>query len=238
MSAVIAPRRRKSERRAEILAAAREVFLEHAFDQASVSQIAARARCVEGTLYTYFRNKRDLFDSVLIDFYDRLVAEITPRFAAIEGTRDRLSYLVSRHLQIAIEEPGMGGLIRESRRSDSYFGSTLHTLNRRYSQFVLRTLREGIERGELRADLDVGVARDMLFGGLEHVSFNAVGQGRRIEAARLSREITRQFLDGWQARDGPAPSATGAGPMPPALIERLDRIERRLERIHRRGDKT
>ena len=59
------PRRRKSVRRAEILAAAREVFSVKPFESASVSEIAGRAGCVEGTLYTYFRNKRDLFDSVL-----------------------------------------------------------------------------------------------------------------------------------------------------------------------------
>ena len=238
MSAVITPRRRKASRHAEILAAAREVFLEHAFDSASVSQIAARAQCVEGTLYTYFRSKRDLFDAVLADFYDRLIAEITPRFAAIDSTRDRLTYLVSRHLQIAIEEPGMGGLIRDSRRSDSYFGSALHTLNRRYSQFVVKTLREGIERGELRADLDTSVARDMLFGGLEHISFNAAGQGRRLDAIRLSREITRQFLDGWQRGDQAAAPHERAAPLSPALIERLDRIERQLEHIHQRGDQS
>jgi len=98
------PRRRKSARRAEILAAAREVFLAQPYEQASIGQIAERAGCVVGTIYGYFENKRDLFDAVLTDFYDALIADIEPKFALLEGTADRLRYLVARHLQITLDE--------------------------------------------------------------------------------------------------------------------------------------
>ncbi len=219
------PRRRKASRRHEILAAARQAFVEHSYERASVSDIAARAGCVEGTLYTYFRNKRDLLDSVLADFYDALIAEIEPNFGSIQGTRDRLGYLVARHLQITVDDPGMGRLIREARAADPYFGSKLHGLNRRYSQFLIQTIEDGIERGELRADLDVAVARDLLFGGLEHVSSARLGRGRRLDPSKLAREIAAQFLDGW-----------GGAARPDAnddLARRLERIERRLDRLGR-----
>ena len=48
-SLVAAPRRRKSVRRAEILAAAREVFLALPYEQASITQIAERAGCARST---------------------------------------------------------------------------------------------------------------------------------------------------------------------------------------------
>jgi AcrR family transcriptional regulator len=98
------PRRRKAVRRAEILAAAREVFLAQPYEQASITQIAERAGCVVGTIYGYFESKRDLFDAVLSAFYDELIADIEPRFAVIEGTADRLRFLVARHLQITLDD--------------------------------------------------------------------------------------------------------------------------------------
>lgn len=223
------PRRRKASRRQEILTAARQVFVEHSYERASVSEIAARAGCVEGTLYTYFRNKRDLLDSVLADFYDALIAEIGPHFGSIQGTRDRLGYLVARHLQITVDDPGMGRLIREARAADPYFGSKLHGLNRRYSQFLIQTIEDGIGRGELRADLDVTVARDLLFGGLEHVSSTRLGRGRRFDPSKMAREIASQFLDGW----GGAPRDGGNGSGNDDLARRLDRVERRLDRLDR-----
>ncbi len=194
------PKRRKSVRRAEILAAAREVFLALPYEQASIQQIAERAGCVVGTIYGYFDGKRALLDAVLADFYDELIADIEPRFAVIEGTADRLRFLVARHLQITLDDAAWLKLLaREARGDDSYFGSTLHALNRRYAQFLTRTLTEGIVRGELRADLDPQMARDFLFGGLEHWVRNTVGRGRRNDPAAVAREMVRMLLDGWAA---------------------------------------
>jgi AcrR family transcriptional regulator len=220
------PRRRKAVRRAEILAAAREVFVANHFADASVAEIAARADCVEGTIYTYFRSKRELFESVLTEIYDALIADIEPRFAALDDTGDRLRVLIARHLQIAADDPGVSSMLGrearggEGRGGEPYFGSKLHALNRRYARFLTRTLADGVARGELRADLDVALARDMVFGGLEHRVRDLLGRGRRIEPARMAREIAATLLGGFGAR--PAPAADGAP---------LDRIEARLARL-------
>ena len=218
------PKRRKSVRRAEILAAARAVFLEHPYEQASITQIAERAGCVVGTIYGYFENKRELFDAVLAAFYDELIADIEPRFAVIEGTADRLRFLVARHLQITVDDASwLKVLDSEARGGESYFGSKLHQLNRRYAQFLTRTIADGIARGELRADLDPQMARDFLFGGLEHWVRNTVGRGRRNDPPAVAREMVRMLLGGWSA----APSK-GAAPWQ-GLEARIAKLEGRLK---------
>lgn len=216
------PRRRKSARRVEILAAAREVFSARPFEEASVSEIAARAGCVEGTLYTYFKGKRDLYDAVLAEFYDGLIDDIAPRFESIHGTEDRLRFLIARHLRIAVDDPGVARMIRsETRTTTDYFGSKLHALNRRYSRFLLRTIADGIERGELRPDLDQALARDLVFGGLEHCSWNAWGRQRSIDPARTADALVRMLMAGWRACAVPGPLDE--------LRRRVDRIEARLD---------
>lgn len=226
-SRVTQPRRRKAARRSEILAAAHQVFAAKAYESASVGEIASRANCVEGTIYTYFRNKRELFDAVLADYYDRLIADIEPRLQAIRGLRDRLFFLIARHLQIAVTDPGVARMIiRESRGHHEYFGSKLHALNRRYSQLLLRTLTEGIERGELRADLNLTMARDMLFGGLEHLVWNELGRNRRLDPAASAEQIVSMLLAGWARPQAPGPEAGRADIADLAL--RLSRIEARL----------
>jgi TetR/AcrR family transcriptional regulator, fatty acid metabolism regulator protein len=234
MSAI--PKRRKAVRRAEILAAATEVFLEKPFEGASVAEIAARADCVEGTIYTYFRSKRDLFDAVLTAFYDRLIADIEPRFASIDDTGDRLRFLIARHLQIAIDDPAMAPVLaREASARSDYFGSRLHGLNRRYTQFMMMTLRDGVARGELRSDLDLQMARDFVFGGLEHAIRSRLGRERRFDAPRIAREMASMLLQGWAA---PAPSAIRSSVLTAQdfgdLEQRVSRIERELQR--RTGD--
>jgi len=228
----VLPRRRKSVRRAEILAAAREVFLALPYEQASINQIAERAGCVVGTIYGYFEHKRALFDAVLTEFYDELIADIEPRFAVIESTADRLRFLVARHLQITLDDASwLKVLSREARGDESYFGSKLHGLNRRYAQFITRTLADGIERGELRADLDPQLARDFLFGGLEHWVRNTVGRGKPADPVRSAREIVRMLLGGWSAE---AP-AVRAAPAWQRLESRIARLEGSLQPAARRN---
>ncbi len=219
------PRRRKSVRRAEILAAAREVFLALPYEQASITLIADKAGCVVGTIYGYFEHKRALFDAVLTDFYDELIADIEPRFALIEGTADRLRYLVARHLQITLDDASWLKLLaREARGDESYFGSKLHALNRRYAQFVTRTLADGIARGDLRADLDATLARDFMFGGLEHWVRNTVGRGRPSDPAQSARQIVDMLLGGW----APVAASAKAAPAWQGLELRVARLEGRL----------
>ena len=220
------PKRRKSVRRAEILAAARAVFLERPYEQASITEIADRAGCVVGTIYGYFENKRELFDAVLSAFYDELIADIEPRFAVIEGTADRLRFLVARHLQITVDDPSwLKVLDREARGGESYFGSTLHRLNRRYAQYVTRTLSEGIARGDLRPDLDPQMARDFLFGGLEHWVRNTVGRGRRNDPTAVAREMVAMLLQGW---------ATSTKSEPVREAEALRGFDQRLKQLEDR----
>ena len=219
------PRRRKSVRRAEILAAAREVFLALPYEQASITQIADAAGCVVGTIYGYFDNKRALLDAVLADFYDELIADIEPRFAVIEGTADRLRYLVARHLQITLDDPAWLKLLaREARGDESYFGSTLHGLNRRYAQFVTRALADGIARGDLKPDLDPTLARDFLFGGLEHWVRNTVGRGRPSDPVASARQIVDMLLGGWAPAAEPA-ARGDAAPAWQGLELRVARLE-------------
>ena len=53
------------EKRCQILAGAREVFLERGFDAASMGDIARAAGVSKGTLYVYFKDKVDLFTALV-----------------------------------------------------------------------------------------------------------------------------------------------------------------------------
>ncbi|TCT05207.1 TetR/AcrR family transcriptional regulator [Aquabacter spiritensis] len=53
------------DKRLQILAGAREVFLERGFDAASMGDIARTAGVSKGTLYVYFEDKVDLFTALV-----------------------------------------------------------------------------------------------------------------------------------------------------------------------------
>ncbi len=73
----IRPARMRAERRRQILSAAKHVFAERGYHNASISGIIAQAGIARGTFYLYFSSKRIVFDSLFDEALDELRARIT-----------------------------------------------------------------------------------------------------------------------------------------------------------------
>ena len=60
----------REERREQILGAARTVFAERGYHQATVSEMVKRCGVAQGTFYLYFQSKREVFEALLDQFVD------------------------------------------------------------------------------------------------------------------------------------------------------------------------
>lgn len=168
------PRRRSAarlprERRvADIMAAARDVFTERGYQDALIADIAARAGVVEGTIYRYFANKRDLLVRVIEEWYGAMLAR-NADLATIGGTRARLHALVRRHLAAIRAEPALSRLMfMEIRPDPGYRATRLYDLNRLYTREVAEIVRHAVATGEFATDVPPALVRDMIFGCIEH----------------------------------------------------------------------
>ena len=74
--------RNKAERRRRVLEAARDVFREFGYDDATTREIATRAGVAVGTVFVYARDKRDLLMMIV---NDDLEAVTEASFAALDG---------------------------------------------------------------------------------------------------------------------------------------------------------
>lgn len=151
----------REKRVQDILVAAREVFCEHGYDAAAMSEIAARAGVVEGTINKYFESKRDLIFKVMAAWYESMVANFATEPARITGTRARLRHLVWRHLRSIRENPALCRVFfREARADGNYHRSFLHQMNRRYTSFLAAVIEEAAANGEIRADAPIMLMLD------------------------------------------------------------------------------
>ncbi|KGP73253.1 TetR/AcrR family transcriptional regulator [Pontibacillus yanchengensis] len=55
----------KEQRRANILEAAKDVFIEHGYEKATMKHILEAANVSRGGLYQYFKNKEDVYEALL-----------------------------------------------------------------------------------------------------------------------------------------------------------------------------
>lgn len=159
----------RERRVAEIMEAARAVFEEKGFDDALIADIAERAEVVEGTIYRYFDNKRDLMVKVIEYWYAGMLTDYDEGLRAVSGTRNRLRFMIWRHLKAVRDNRELCRLFFHFLRSGGdYMATSVFALNREYTRRTVDIIREGIETGEIRADTPLRLTRDMIYGSIEH----------------------------------------------------------------------
>lgn len=73
--------RRKARTRAELLTAARQVFAERGLHTASIAEITKVADVGVGTFYLHFRDKEDIFNSMLEEGIERIHQQVAEAVA-------------------------------------------------------------------------------------------------------------------------------------------------------------
>lgn len=219
--------RRGEARRREILDAAREVFSTRGFEQTSMAEIAAKVGVVEGALYKHFGSKRELLFETTRAFYEPLIAATARELATIHGTRNRLRYVIQRHLQSFVDHPALCRLImHEIRPYSDYFDSVVRELNRKTTSQVVTILDEARLAGELRPDVRPALVRDVIFGGIEHVAWKALAGRGTLDVNAVAEDLTQLVLSGVQmTADG---HATPGGELR-RLRAQVDRLERLID---------
>ena len=194
---VHAPRLAREQRVDEILLAARAVFSEKGYEPTAVAEIAQRLGVVEGTIYKYFATKRELLLRVLETWYEEMFGDYSRELAGLDSHRARLHRLIWRHLRSVRDFPALCRLMfREVQSERDYRGTVLHDLNRRYTQLLLAVLDGGVRAGEFRADLPPALLRSMIYGGIEHHSWNYVCGRGALDIAALAAQMTAVVCDG------------------------------------------
>jgi AcrR family transcriptional regulator len=164
-------RRQKVEaREADILKAAHDTFLEKGFEKATMAEIARRCSVSEGALYLYFDNKKALMHAVLRTFYEALTESAEVDILTYQTTIDRLKFLAHLHLERSLGEWHMLTLASVLYRdSDGYQASEQYRLNKSYVKVFDNVIREARNRGDIPADKQVSILRDIFYGSLEHL---------------------------------------------------------------------
>jgi len=215
----------RETRIAELMTSARAVFREKGYDNASIAEIALRAGVGEGTLYRYFENKHDLLLKVLEDWYVGMIEDDDRQLRAVQGTRDRLHYLIRSHLTVIWRDPVFCRLVLvELRAAEDYRASALFQLNRAYARRTLETIQEAVQSGEYRADVPLSLVRDMIYGCIEHHTWGYLRGDAEFSVDGVADLITDMIHRGLVV-----PQATAAGPAGlAAAIDRLEKLAGRL----------
>lgn len=107
-------RKPPEERRADILAAAQQVFSEHSYRVTDVQHIAERAGVGKGTVYRFFATKEELFLAAVSAAMDDLAGQVA-RALEFEDPLERLRQGVTLYLQYFDDRPEVVELFVQER---------------------------------------------------------------------------------------------------------------------------
>jgi AcrR family transcriptional regulator len=192
--------RHKRDKHRRIVAAAAGLFAERGFEGTTAREVSRRAGIGTGTLFSYVRDKRELLLLVFREDAERLLAAPPPALGRDEGVVDALVAVFAPFVALYARREALAALfVRELffRREEETRG--LAALDRALVARVRALLAQAAERGELRAELDLGAATRVVLAayglwiqgwlGGGHWGADAVLPGLRADLALVVRGL-------------------------------------------------
>jgi len=151
-------RRRKAERRSEILDAAFEAFAERGYTATRLEDVAARAGVTKGTIYVYFPTKEKLFEDMVRSHSAGLLADADTFVANAKGpSAEKLRALLHFLYGRCVEDRRGREILRFMIADGKSFPQLVAE---HYRDFVIplmgvvsALLEEGVTTGQFRADI-------------------------------------------------------------------------------------
>lgn len=191
-------RKTKTERRSELLHAARDVFVEKGFGAASVDDIVARAGVARGTFYLYFHDKRAVFEALVDDFLSRISACVKSIELGADATPavDQLRANIRRVVALSLGEPTIVKLaLFDATGLDPDLDEKLHGYYEALRTLIAESLELGQQLGMVR-DGDRRVMVAVGLGGLKEVLVDAVRGQVDADVEAITDEIMRFLASG------------------------------------------
>jgi AcrR family transcriptional regulator len=205
--------KKKTERRLQILDAARDVFARRGYNQTTIDDIVAQAGVARGTFYLYFDDKRAVF-SELIDRFaaqltgaiQRIVTDDSSRSVA-DQVRENIRAIVATCLA---ERATTKILFTDAAGVDPAFDRKLLAFYDSAVQLLTDSLKDGQALG-IVADGEPRVLAYLSIGALKELLHQAVTLGFAEETADVLTHQMYSFLSRGYLRADAAPPAPSRG---------------------------
>lgn len=196
----------KEVRRNDIIDASEKVFFSKGYDAATIDDIAREAEFSKRTIYVYFNSKEQLYFEVMVRGYKKLIQmmEASIDEASVPSALDQLRQFAGTLYKFSREYPNYFKAIMEYENGDRDFANGVpdpsreecYLLGEKMFAYLTSALKNGIEQGVVRSDLDVVNAAIVLWSctlGL----FNTLIKKRNYILHYHKRDSEELLLEGF-----------------------------------------
>ncbi len=181
----------------QIIDAAVIVIAENGYHQAQVSKIAKQAGVADGTIYLYFKNKEDILISMFQDKLGIFISSIEEEMSRVSSAKEKMLVLVRKHFEILSEDKHLAIVTQlELRQSNKEIRYKINDVLKGYLKLVDSILITGIEQGEFKNDLDVRLARHMVFGTLDEIVTTWIMNEQKYNLNEQAEPVHQLIING------------------------------------------
>ncbi|MEW6721017.1 MAG: TetR/AcrR family transcriptional regulator, partial [Thermodesulfobacteriota bacterium] len=161
-------------------------------------EIARASGVADGTIYLYFQNKDDLLISLFEEKMDEIVSGVKTRIQAGENALEKLKIFIENHMTLLESEGGLIEVIQvELRQSSKFLKDYTPVKFFEYLDVLSGIIEEGVAAGLFRADMNVGVARRVVFGAMDELSRTYIlSKRQKFQPSVTSAEVFRILSEG------------------------------------------
>lgn len=184
----------------QIIDAAIIVIAENGYHHAQVSKIAKQAGVADGTIYLYFENKEDILISVFSEIITGFVESLQNIIEKEASISQRFFEIIDNHFKLLAANRHIATVTQiEIRQSTGELRAKINPILKEYLNLLERILSEGVTSGELSPNLDIRLARQMIFGVLDGISTNWVMNEFRYDLVAQAPKVHELLFNGIKA---------------------------------------
>lgn len=182
---------------AAILDAAEKVIASHGFHGAKISSIAKAAGVADGTVYLYFKNKKDILVSLFRSRLGELVGRMNESIGACGSADEALRKVCEIHYRELERNVDLAYVTQiELRQSSLELRREIGLAVKPYILLIEHILRKGVCEKTFRPDLDFKLTRLLVFGAMDEVVTSWLIAGRKYSLSAQTDRTVEFFLRG------------------------------------------
>ena len=192
---------RTNAKQDRILQAAIDVFAEHGYFNARVSDIARKADVADGTIYLYFKSKEQILMAALENAFDRFLHMANRELADIQDPREKLKRLAELHLSSLSSNRGLAMVFQtELRQSAKFLSEFSHKHLSSYFDLIRSIVRDGQQSGVFRKSVSDKIAANCFFGALDAMVTSWLLSERDYPLAAAATALVDVILAGMEEK--------------------------------------
>lgn len=150
---------KKEERKQRLLQVAEDLFVRYGYRKTSVDDIVREASVAKGTFYLHFKSKEALLTELLLQCQREAGEAFLAKFSQATTPTEKLRMMMHFSIEIIDQKPILARLMLDEPEYKVFQEAIQHPDHQGQEAVMFEllqgVLREGIETGELRPDLDL-----------------------------------------------------------------------------------